>query len=45
MFGVDRTYGGHRETDANDPNRTFNGLLKPRRRSVWETRLLQRSNP
>jgi hypothetical protein len=30
---------------ANDPNRTFNGLLKPRRRSVWETRLLQRSNP
>src|SRR5882757_6072530 len=28
-----------------DPNRTFNGLLKPRRRSVWETRLLQCSNP
>ena len=28
-----------------DPKRTFNGLLKPRRRSVWETRLLQRSNP
>ena len=45
LFGADQTYRGHHETDAFDPNRTFNGLLKPRRRSVWETRLLQRSNP
>jgi hypothetical protein len=23
LFGVDRTYGGHHETDAIDPKRTF----------------------
>ena len=45
LFGVDRTNRRQVLNDANDPNRTFNGLLKPRRRSVWETRLLQRSNP
>src|SRR5262245_24661145 len=36
---------GDRFLHAQAPNRTFNGLLKPRRRSGWETRLLQRSNP
>jgi hypothetical protein len=27
LFGVGRTYGGHHETDASDPNRTWQNRL------------------